>query len=125
MKFRYAYAIALMVLLFTAGCRETPTEGTVRDAMTRYLAARHLSIRFLEIGEISGGSMNTQAYMGNPAYTIVIKSITLEATQDIFVPVPMKKGQSTTYSNVRIKVREKGNQQDNWEVSVISGMPML
>jgi hypothetical protein len=123
---KYAALIfSMLLLLFASGCRETPSEETVKAVMARYLAERHLVIRSLEIGEIRGGSINTQVYMGSPSYTVVIKEVTLEATENTMALTGLRKGQIITFKNARIKVREKDRQQDKWEISVISGMPLL
>ncbi|MGC2063912.1 MAG: hypothetical protein WA610_13120 [Thermodesulfovibrionales bacterium] len=120
-----ALIFSFLLLLLVTGCRETPSEDRVRDVMARYLAERHLAIRSLEIGEIRGESMNTQVYMGSPSYMVVIRTVTLEATQDTMALTGLRKGQSVTYKNARVKVREKNRQKDTWEISVISGMPLL
>lgn len=116
---------SFLLMLFVTGCRETPSEETVREVMAGYLTERHLVIRSLEIGEIREGSMNTLVYMGRPSYTVVIKAITFEATADTLALTGLRKGQTITYKNARIKVRKKTPAEDTWEISVISGMPLL
>ncbi len=121
----YGLICSFLLLLIVAGCRETPSEEAVREVMDRYLAERHLVIRSLEIGEIREGGLNTQVYMARPSYTVVIKAVTLEATENTMALTGLRKGQIVTYKNARIKVREKDRQKNTWELSVISGMPLL
>jgi len=116
--------LLLMVMLF-AGCNETPSEETVKEWMGNYLAARNYSIVNLELGEIRAGSYNEAVYMAKKTYTVNIKTVTIEASRDSVIPIAMKKGQRVTYSNAVIKVREKDRQKNTWEISVVSGMPLL
>lgn len=121
----HALIFGLFMLLLTSGCKETPSEDMAREIVTRYLSARNYTVKNMEITEIREGSMSNLVYMAKPAYTVVIKTITLEAVRDTAVPIPLKKGQQVTYTNAKIKVREKNRQQDQWEVSVLSGIPIF
>jgi len=63
--------------------------------------------------------------MGTKGYLVEIKSITLEATENIGLPVQYKKGEKLTFNNAAITIREKHDKRGEWIISNISGIAIL
>jgi hypothetical protein len=73
-----------------------------------------------------GNKVGTRhGYMGTKGYFVEIKSITLEATENIGLPVQYKKGEQLTFSNATMTIREKSDKKGEWIISRISGIAIL
>ncbi|MHB8882138.1 MAG: hypothetical protein ACYC69_11595 [Thermodesulfovibrionales bacterium] len=125
MKYGRLIMLSCLALVFIAGCREIPSDEEIKEIVSQYLAPKHYTVAVLELGEVREGSINTQVYMGKPSYTVSIKKITLVAEKDTVTPIPLTKGQTVTYKNAKIRVREKDRAQNKWEIAVVSGLPIL
>jgi hypothetical protein len=118
-----AFLTVLVMILITLsyGCKPAPTEGTVRDLITRDFESRHYKVTELEISAVKP-STGEKRYMSRPAYIVDIRSITLEASRDIGIPVIYKKGQKLNFRNVNIEIKEDLYQKGRWVITNIKGM---
>jgi hypothetical protein len=97
----------------------------VTDIITQYFADKKFKVSELQIGNIKPIPMGEQRYMGTRGYFVEIKSITLEATENIGLPVQYKKGEQLTFSNATMTIREKSDKKGEWIISRISGIAIL
>jgi hypothetical protein len=112
---------AMILIALSYGCEPAPTEGTVRDLITRDFESRHYKVTELEISGIKPSS-GEKRYMSRPAYILDVHSITLEAAQDVGIPVIYKKGQKLNFRNVNIEIKEDLYQKGRWVITNIKGM---
>jgi hypothetical protein len=116
--------IFILIFLFPA-CSLPPSKDSVKEAITKYFEDKNYSIADIDIGEIKPMPMSAQQYMGKKGYLVEIKSITLEATENVSLPVQNKKGEKLTFSNTAITIREKNDKKGDWIISNISGIPII
>jgi len=114
-------ASVMILISLSYGCKPAPTEGTVKDLITKDFESRHYKVTELEISGIKP-SAGERRYMGRPAYIVDVRSITLEATQDIGIPVIYKKGQKLNFGNVNIEIKEDLYQKGRWVITDIKGI---
>jgi hypothetical protein len=113
---------SLMILIMLSyGCKPAPTERIVKDLITKDFESRHYKVTELAISAIKP-STGEKRYMSRPAYIVDIQSITLEALQDIGIPVIYKKGQKLNFRNVNIEIKEDLYQKGRWVITNIKGM---
>ena len=91
----------------------------------KYFEDRKYRIVDIDINDIKPIPMSEQRYMGTKGYLVEIKSITLEATENIGLPVQYKKGEKLTFNNAVITIREKSDKKGEWIISNISGIAIL
>lgn len=114
--------VPVMILVaLSYGCKAAPTEGTVRDLITKDFESRHYEVTELEISDIKPSS-GEKRYMSRPAYIVDVKSVTLEAAQDVGIPVIYKKGQKLSFRNVNIEIKEDPYQKGRWVITNIKGI---
>jgi hypothetical protein len=97
----------------------------VKDVVIKYFEVRKYRIADIDIGDIKPMPMSEQRYMGTKGYLVEIKSITLEATENVSLPVQNKKGEKLTFNNAVITIREKNDKKGEWIISNISGIPII
>jgi hypothetical protein len=114
--------VSVMILVtLSYGCKTAPTEGTVKDLITKDFESRHYKVTELEISDIKPSS-GEKRYMSIPAYIVDVHSITLEAAQDVGIPVIYKKGQKLSFRNVNIEIKEDPYQKGRWVITNIKGI---
>jgi hypothetical protein len=114
----------VLIFLFSA-CSLPPSKDTVKDVVIKYFEVRKYRIADIDIGDIKPMPMSEQRYMGTKGYLVEIKSITLEATENVSLPVQNKKGEKLTFNNAVITIREKNDKKGEWIISNISGIPII
>jgi hypothetical protein len=114
--------VSVMILItLSYGCKTAPTEGTVKDLIRKDFESRHYKVTELEISDIKPSS-GEKRYMSRPAYIVDVQSVTLEAAQDVGIPVIYKKGQKLSFRNVNIEIKEDLYQKGRWVITNIKGM---
>lgn len=113
-----------LVALIIAGCAAPPTEGTVREAITRYFEAKNYRVVELDIGNVESGPLGEKTYMAPEGYLIELRKITLEVTEDIGEPWNYRKGQVFTFTDASVRIRREKNAQEVWIVGTVSGIPV-
>jgi hypothetical protein len=115
-------AVSAMILItISYGCKPAPTERTVRDLITKDFESRHYKVTELQISDIRPSS-GEKRYMSRPGYIVDVRSITLEAAQDVGIPVIYKKGQKLNFRDVNIEIKEDLYQKGRWVIADIKGM---
>ena len=114
----------ILIFLFSA-CSLPPSKDAVKDVIIKYFELRKYRIAYIDIGDIKPMPMSEQRYMGTKGYLVEIESITLEAAENIGLPVQNKKGEKLTFSNATITIREKNDKKGEWIISNISGIPIV
>lgn len=115
-------AVAASVFLL-CGCSVKPDKKVVKEAIDRYFQDRHYEVLEIDIAAISSIPVKSRVYMGPEGYTVRLRSITLEATEDSGPPLNYRKGQILTFGHalIRITAGDKGM----WLVSNVSGITVL
>jgi hypothetical protein len=105
------------------GCAVKPDKKVVKETIVRYFQGKHYEVVEMEIAEISSIPLKSRVYMGPEGYTVRLRSLTLEATEDSGPPLNYRKGQLLTFGHALVHIRagEKGR----WFVSGISGITVL
>jgi len=124
MRRKHSFYIFMAVFIFSAGCTAPPSEKTVRDTIGKYFEARQYIVKDITFGKITSLPLSNKKYMGKEGYTVEIKSITLESKKDVPL-LNYKKGQFLIFSNAIIQIREKRDKSGLWEISEISGIPVI
>jgi len=119
------FLFTVILICFIASCSIPPSKNPVTDIITQYFADKKFKVTELQIGNIKPIPMGEQRYMGTRGYFVEIKSITLEATENIGLPVQYKKGEQLTFSNATMTIREKSDKKGEWIISRISGIAIL
>jgi hypothetical protein len=101
------------------------SKDTVKDVITKYFQVTKFNVIHIDILDIKPLPLGEQRYMGTKGYLVKIKSITLEASEDIGLPAQYKKGEKLTFNSATIMIREKSDKKGNWIVSNISGIAIL
>jgi hypothetical protein len=114
----------ILIFLFSA-CSMPPSKDTVKEVIIKYFEVRKYRIADMDIGEIKPMPMSERRYMGTKGYLVEIKSITLEAAENIGLPVQNKKGEKLTFSNATITIREKSDKKGEWIISNIYGIAII
>lgn len=115
--------LAILIIAFS-GCMVTPSSETASQTIRQYFTDRQYSVISLEIGEIASIPLKEKTYMGLPTYTVQIKSIILEVTEDIGEPWNYHKGERLTFENAVIHLREPSRSGGNWIIAGLSGIPV-
>lgn len=116
------FLAALMVL---TECAVIPSEGVVKEVITRHFEAKNYRVVELHIGNIESASLSEKTYMGTRGYTVEVKSITLETAGGSGTPLTSGKVQRFTFKKASIRMREDPGQQGGWIIINISGIPVV
>ena len=122
---RPIFLLTVILIFSLSACSLPPSKDTVKDVIIKYFEAKKYRIADIDIGDIKPIPMSEQRYMGTKGYLVEIKSITLEATENIGLPVQYKKGEKLTFNNAVITIREKSDKKGEWIISNISGIAIL
>ena len=122
---RPIFLLTVILIFSLSACSLPPSKDTVRDTITQYFEFKKFKVTDIQIGDIKPIPMSEQRYMGTKGYLVEIKSITLEATENIGLPVQYKKGEKLTFNNAAITIREKSDKRGEWIISNISGIAIL
>jgi hypothetical protein len=131
MKKRRAIRQMLMTLFLVlaayliSGCAVPPDEKIVKDSIVQYFQARNYKVVELGIADIKPLPLSEKVYMGTRGYIVNIKLITLVAVGDSAELRRHKEKERLTFRNAVLQIREKAGEQGRWEISVISGIPIL
>ena len=119
------FLLTFILIFSLSACSLPPSKDTVKEVIIKYFEVRKYRIADIDIAEIKPIPMSEQRYMGTKGYLVEIKSITLEAAENISLPVQNKKGKKLTFSNATITIREKSDKKGEWIISNISGIAIL
>jgi hypothetical protein len=122
---RPIFPLTFILIFSFSACSLPPSKDTVKEVIIKYFEVRKYRIADINIGEIKPIPMSEQRYMGTKGYLVEIKSITLEAAENIGLPLQNKKGEKLTFSNATITIREKNDKRGEWIISNISGIAIL
>jgi len=124
---RLIYLLLSFVLsaLLLSGCAIPPDEKNVKASIVDYFAARNYRVVQLEMADIKPVPLGKKVYMGTEGYIVNIRLITLEAMRDFAEPRNIKREEHLTFRDAVIQIREKAGERGRWEISVISGIPVL
>jgi hypothetical protein len=122
---RPIFLLTVILIFSLSACSLPPSKDTAKDVIIKYFEDRKYRIADIDINDIKPIPMSEQRYMGTKGYLVEIKSITLEATENIGLPVQYKKGEKLTFNNAAITIREKHDKRGEWIISNISGIAIL
>ena len=122
---RPIFLLTFILIFSLSACSLPPSKDTVKEVIIKYFEVRKYRIADIDIGEIQPIPVSKQRYMGTKGYLVEIKSITLEAAENIGLPVQNKKREKLTFSNATITLREKNDKKGEWIISNISGIAIL
>jgi hypothetical protein len=94
----------------------------VAKTISRYFADRQYRVIALEVGEIAPIPLKEKTYMGHPTYTVEVRSIILEVSEDIGNPWNYQKGERLTFENAVMQMREHSRNSGGWVIVNISGI---
>lgn len=116
-------ATLAVIIFLLSGCTVRPDEKEVKDSITQYFKERKFKVVDMDIGGISTIPLSSKVYMGAEGYTVEVRSITLEITEDPGAPSYYRKGQRLTFKKAAVQIRtgEKGR----WLISHIFGIPVI
>ncbi len=116
---RYSLSAMLIISVFlVSGCTLSPTEADVRNVIVKDFEERGYRVVDLQLGAINPIPMDQKVFMGTPAYTAAVKSITLEEAGTRGEAEPL------TFKNAAVQVKETPDRKGRWIISHISGIPL-
>ena len=123
---KYSIVLVTIILIFLlSACSLPPSKDTVKHVIMQYFVVKKFNVNDIQIGKIEPIPIGKQRYMGTKGYLVEIKSITLEAAENIGVPIQYEKGEKLTFNNGVITIREKSDKKGEWIISNISGIAIL
>jgi hypothetical protein len=118
------YFLHIAIILLLPGCKPPPSEQALKDLIAKHFETEKYHMLGIKLGDIKSVPLGEKTYMGTPGYQVDIESITLEIRQDIGKPILYRAGQKITFTNARIRIRERPGQAGTWILSNISGIPL-
>lgn len=106
-------------------CSAQPPESMIREVITKYFESKGYAVVDISIAETKPVPLGEKKYMGTEGYTVEIKSITLEIAGKGAESKIYKKGERLTFSGGTVRLREKPGEKGKWEITHISGIPVI
>ncbi len=115
----------IIIIFYLPGCTVAPSENNVKDSILKYFSAKKYKVIEINIGDIKPIPISKYTYMGTKGYIVDIKTITLEPTEDIGVPLSYKKGEQVTFKNGSVTIKENVNKKGEWIIADITGISVI
>jgi hypothetical protein len=115
---RISRSATLAPLLFAfvlAGCSAALSDREAQDVIREHFKERGFAVIVLEVGKITGTGLENKVYMGTPGFTVEITEIVLEDAG----------GRRLTFRGGAMRIREKPGEKGRWQISGMSGIPVL
>ena len=101
---------SLIVLAATAAvlvsCSVAPSEHDIREIIEKYYNQRNLKVVKLALGEVRSQPIGDRTYMGTPQFTVHVRTLTLQATEDSKNPSGRKKGDFLDLKDGVVTIKE-------------------